>query len=308
MGGHLTRLHVVRPGLLSTVQDLGRIGYQSVGVPVAGPMDWYAHRLANRLVGNDAGAAALEITLLGPELLAEGDMMCAVAGAEFEIAAGTATVPANQPFGVRDGERILFRRRVRGTRAALAVRGGIDVPETLGSRATHLVSRMGPFGGRAIQAGDVLPVGSAAGPMRFVQPQPRTLPDGAATLRVLPGPHRERFTAGAWTTLCTESFVVTNDSNRMGYRLDGAPIEHVRGADILSEATPVGALQVPASGHPILLMADRQTTGGYTIVATVITADLPLAGQLGPGDRLRFVECSRDEAIDALRARERALG
>ena len=307
MGGRVTALRVIRSGLLTTVQDLGRVGYQSVGVPVAGPMDWYSHRLANRLVSNDERAAAIEVTLIGPDLVAEGDAMCAVTGAAFDVTAGGTPVPINRPFTVQRGDRIAFGARRQGARATLAVRGGIDVPPVLGSRSTNLVAHMGPFGGRRLQAGDLLPVGTAGSTLRFCGASPLAFPEGGATLRVIEGPHRSRFTDAAWRRLCGESFRISTDSNRMGYRLEGPPLAHVRGADILSEATVIGSLQVPSSGQPILLMADRQTTGGYTIIATVITADLALAGQLAPGDAVRFAPCSREDAIAALAARESDL-
>jgi antagonist of KipI len=303
----VTAVRIVRPGLLSTIQDLGRAGYQSVGVPVAGPMDWYSHSLANRLVGNDERAAAIEITLIGPEFVSDGDLLCAVAGASFDVRVDGVPAPLHRPFTVSGGQRIVFGERRTGARATLAIRGGVDVPATLGSRATHLVSHMGPFGGRPLRAGDTLPIGSASGPLRFCGAAPLPIPAGPARLRIVVGPHRDRFRDEAWESLCTGSYRVSPDSNRMGYRLEGPPLAHVRGADILSEATAVGSLQVPASGQPILLMADRQTTGGYTIIATVATADLPLAGQLAPGDAVSFAPCSREEALAALAERESQL-
>jgi antagonist of KipI len=166
---------------------------------------------------------------------------------------------------------------------------------------------MGPFGGRALQTGDVLPVGTASGRLRFVEPRPLTFERGRVTLRVVAGPHVDRFNADALDALCGGTFIVTPDSNRMAYRLAGPVLGHTRGADILSEGTPMGSLQVPSSGQPILLMADAQTTGGYTIIGVVITADLPLAGQLAPGDRISFAVCSREDALAALVEREAAL-
>lgn len=294
-------LLVVKPGMLTTVQDLGRVGYQTLGVPVAGPMDWYSHRLANALVGNDPMAAALEITLLGPEFVAEADLTCAVSGADIEVTVDGRAVGREQPFEVATGARVRFGARRSGARVTLAVRGGFDLPPIFGSRATHVVSRMGPFGGRALKAGDRLPVGSmTAGASATSALAPLPMPCGGASVRVVPGVHRDRFTDAAWETLTSSRFVVTPQSNRMGYRLEGRALEHVRGADILSEATPIGALQVPASGQPILLMADRQTTGGYTTIANVITADLPIAGQLAPGDWITFAPCTYDAALRAL--------
>ena len=302
-------LVVSRPGMLTTVQDLGRRGYQGVGVPVSGPMDAYSHRLANGILGNPPMAAALEITLLGPELVADGQVTCAVAGAEIAVAVNGAAVAPNRAFDVPDGARITCGGRGRGARLTLAVRGGFDVPMTLGSRATHLVSRMGPFEGRALKAGDVLPIGvvNTSAPPRSVSAPPLELPSGGARVRVMPAVHRERFTDAAWDTLVGRRFLVSPQSNRMGYRLEGPELTHTGAADILSEAMPAGALQVPSSGQPILLMAERATTGGYATIANVITADLPIAGQLAPGDWIEFAPCSLESALAALRAREAAL-
>lgn len=309
-------LTVVRSGMQTTVQDLGRRGYQNLGVPVSGPMDIYSHRLANHVLGNDAMAAALEITLTGPELLADGEVICAVAGAQIDVDVDGTRVAPNRPFAVRPGERIRFGTRHRGARATLAVRGGFDCAVTLGSRATHIASHMGPFGGRALKTGDVLRVtgstgftgsSGSAGSAGSGSPTPLELPDGGTRLRVLPGVHRERFTDEAWAALVGARFTVTPQSNRMGYRLAGAELAHVGAADILSEAMPPGAIQVPASRQPILLLAERATTGGYATIATVITADLPRAGQLAPGDWIEFAACTREEALAALRAQEAAL-
>ena len=302
----MSALTIVRPGMLTTVQDLGRWGHQHLGVPVAGPMDWYSHRLANRVVGNPDHAAALEITLLGPEIVSNGDVRCAVAGADFEIQCGDRVVPLNLPFLLPRGERLRFRGRASGARATLAVAGGIDVEPVLGSRSTSLISRMGPFGGRALAPGDVLPVGPPGHDARPVF-KPLPIPRGGARLRVILGPHEDRFTEDARRAFLSSRYVVSQESNRMGYRLTGAVLAQADAADMLSDATPIGSLQVPPSGLPILLMADRQTTGGYPKLATVITADLPLAGQLAPGDWVEFAPCSRAAAVDALRARLAAL-
>jgi biotin-dependent carboxylase-like uncharacterized protein len=303
----MSALVVARAGMLTTVQDRGRWGYQGVGVPVAGPMDWYSHALANRLVGNDANAAALEVTLIGPELIAEGQVVCAVAGAEFEVTVDGTVVPLHQPFTAPSGIRVRIGSRGGGARATLAARGGFDVPATFGSRATHLVSRMGPFDGRALRAGDRLPIGPSDTRSVGDAGSPLDMPRGGARVRVVPAAHRERFTDEAWRAFTRSRFAVTPQSDRMGYRLEGPALTHVRGADILSEAMPIGAVQVPSSGQPILLMADRQTTGGYATIANVITADLPVAGQLAPGDWIEFVPCTHDDAITALRARHASL-
>jgi biotin-dependent carboxylase-like uncharacterized protein len=298
---------VVKPGMLTTVQDLGRRGFQGLGVPVSGPMDAYSHRLANQLLGNDPSAAALEITLLGPELAAEGEITCALTGADISVTVDGRVAPANEPFTVRGGSRLRWGSRISGTRMTLAVRGGFDVPATLGSRATHLVSRMGPFGGRALRPGDVLPIAAEAPGDRPLAGKPLELPEGGARLRVMAAVHRDRFTEDAWGLLTHARFTISPQSNRMGYRLDGPALTHAGAADILSEAMPPGAIQVPASGQPLMLLAERATTGGYATIANVITADLPVAGQLAPGEWIEFDAVGRDDAIAALRRREAAL-
>ncbi len=301
-------LTVIRPGMLSTVQDRGRWGHQGLGVPVAGPMDDYSHRLANLLTGNTEDAAALEVTLMGPELQAEGDVVCAVAGASFELTVDTRPVEMYRVFAVPHGARLRFGHRRAGARATLAVRGGFDLPPVFGSRATSVVSRMGPIDGRALAAGDRLPIGASVSSDVGPTGEPLPMPGGGARVRVIAGPHDRLFTREAMDVLTTSRYVVTAQSNRMGYRLDGPSLRHAGGADILSDATVMGSLQVPASGLPILLMADRQTTGGYAKIATVISADLPLVGQLAPGDWIEFAPCTRADALEALRIQDGRLG
>ncbi|MGD9903864.1 MAG: biotin-dependent carboxyltransferase family protein [Vicinamibacterales bacterium] len=304
------QLTVVRPGLQTTVQDLGRWGHQALGVPVAGPMDAYAHRLANAMAGNPDDAATLEITLIGPELLADRPARLAVAGATFDVAVDGEPVAGGGAFDVPAGARVSFGPRRAGARAYLAVAGGIAVPPVLGSRATHLPSGMGGVAGRALRAGDVLPIGAAAGrPLRSsLAASPRYLPGrGHARLRVLPGPQDGWFTSQAHEALTAGAFTVTTASNRMAFTLDGPPLPVARAGEPLSEPVPFGAIQVPPGGAPLLLMADRQTAGGYLKIATVILADLPVAGQLAPGDVIAFAVCSRADALRALIERERDL-
>jgi len=278
------------------------------GVPVAGPMDLYSHRLANQLVGNADHAAALEITLIGPELHAEGDLMCAVAGAEFQVFVGGHAVRHTCPFRVPGGAAIRFGQRGPGARATLAVRGGIAITPILDSRSTSLLSHIGPFDGRPLAAGDVLPIGEER---RFDEAAwsayPMAMPRGGAKLRVVAGPHDAMFTARALDVFFSRRYTIASASNRTGYRLDGPALVHTGAADILSDATPLGSVQVPRSGQPILLMADRQTTGGYPKIATVISADVPIAGQLAPGDWIEFVPCTRAAAVEALRLQGRRL-
>jgi biotin-dependent carboxylase-like uncharacterized protein len=234
----------------------------------------------------------------------------AVAGAEFELTLDDRPAPSNAPFIVAATTHMRFGARRRGTRAYLAVSGGIDTPPVLGSRATHVVSALGGVDGRPLRAGDRLRLCPVAPGRRTARPlgdPPVELPEKRARLRVLAGPQRDHFAREALDALQSAPFVIGPESDRMGFRLEGPELPHARGADIISDATPLGALQVPGSGQPILLMADRQTTGGYPKIATLITADLPVAGQLGPGDSIMFEICSLRDALAALIAQERAL-
>ncbi|HEX6322686.1 MAG TPA: biotin-dependent carboxyltransferase family protein [Vicinamibacterales bacterium] len=288
---------VVRPGMLTTVQDAGRFGFQHVGVPAAGPMDWWSHEAANRLCGNDFHAAALEITLIGPELELTGSAIAAVVGANFEITVSGTPVPLNEVFLVEAGQRLALGTRRSGARAYLAFAGGIGVPEVMGSRATHVKGALGGVQGRALRRGDAVPLmetGGAAprsrgsGRALTVPHLPLTPP---VTLRAIEGP--EPCPSSFWES----TFTVSPQSDRMGYRLEGATLDAP--GDQLSSAVAMGTVQITPSGTCVLLMADRATSGGYARAATVITADLPVAGQLAPGDTLRFRPASPAEARDA---------
>jgi antagonist of KipI len=303
-------IRVIKPGMLTTIQDAGRWGYQARGVPVAGPMDLVSHRVANALVGNDRGAATLEVTLLGPELEFESERVVAITGADFELALDGRPARINAPFLVASGSHLQFLARRRGTRAYLAISGGVATPPVLGSRATHLVSAMGGYEGRALRAGDRVPLGQSAASatsLHALEAPVVALPEDVVTLRILAGPQDDYFAPDALDGLQSAPYAIGANSDRMGFRLAGPPLAHARGADIISDATPLGVLQVPASGLPILLMADRQTTGGYAKIATVISADMSTAGQLGPGDKISFTACTAREAMSALIAQERAL-
>jgi len=300
---------VLAPGLLSTVQDVGRWGSQDRGVPVAGPMDAVSHRTANAAVGNPSDAATLEVTLLGPELRFEQNAVIAVAGADLGATLGSRPLTRNVVYRARAGDVLRFGARRDGARAYLAVAGGITTAPILGSRATHVLSAMGGLDGRPIAAGDRIPL--SAGPLSAgATPRPRG-PQGTyarhVALRVLPGPQDDFFDPSAFDRLERATFTVSSQSNRMAYRLTGGTVSRVDDGEMISDATVFGGIQIPPSGEPILLMADRQTSGGYPQVATVITADLPLAGQLAPGDTLQFRVCTRREALAALLAQEGPL-
>jgi len=303
-------IRVVAPGAFTTVQDLGRPGWAAAGVGPSGAFDPFALRAANLLVGNDPGAAGLEITLQGPTIACDRDLVVAIVGAAFEIAAGTTSVPSAGSFTIPAGVALRVGKATGGVRAWMAVRGGVDVPPMLGSRSTHASAGIGGVAGRALIAGDVLPVGPSPAVAGMPQALPAVPPSGAgavAKLRAVPGPHADAFTRRGETIFYESTFPVSPRADRVGVRLDGLRIEHASEADIDPEGVVTGAVQVPGDGAPIVLGPDRPATGGYATIATVITADLPILAQARPGDTLRFAAVTADEAREALRAREVAF-
>jgi len=306
----MSLLTVQRPGMLTTIQDLGRVGYQAMGVPVAGPMDRWSFRLANRLVGNPDGAALLEVTLMGPTMAADRDVSVSITGAAFDVGFGDRVVRSPCVERLAAGEPLIFGARVHGARAYVAFGGGIDVAPTLGSVSTHTRGRLGGLGaGQPLRSGDRVPIGlppSPIAPSRSIAvagPVPGTM----RHCGVLPGPEPGAWAASAFDALCHAPFDVSPESDRMGYRLRGDTTwPEGRGA-IASFPTVFGAVQLPPGGGPIVLMADRQTTGGYPVVGVVGAAWWPVAGQLAPGDRVRFRAVSWDEAQEAERRLEDAL-
>ena len=309
------RVTVLRPGLFTTIQDTGRWGHQGEGVPVGGAMDLTAHRIANALVENAPEAATLEATLIGPELRLEQDTTVAVSGADLSATVDGTSIRLHHAVFCRRGSVVRFGSRRSGARAYIAFDGGIDAPPVLGSRATHVRSGLGGLDGRALAANDQLPLGPprVASPVRIESMlsglSRRSLlakADGVR-VRVLPGPQDDCFPPQAMERLQRTRFVVASQSDRMGYRLQGGLLPRLDGREMISDATFAGAIQVTSSGEPILLMADRQTIGGYPQLAIVITADLPRAGQLGPGDWIEFELCTVADALEALADQEGAL-
>jgi len=299
-------LVVVDPGLLTTVQDLGRPGYQRLGIPPSGPLDRPAFVLANRLVGNPDGAAGLELTLRGPRLEARRECLVAVTGAEMGFTVNGQPAAAWTAVRLAAGDVVGFRMAAAGCRAYLAVAGGLDLPPALGSRATYLRGRLGGLDGRALQKGDGLPVGAPSGPLerlkgRSVPASRRPVLATEVECRVVLGPQDDRFTPAGVDAFLAGPYEVTPQADRMGYRLKGPVITHTAGHDILSDGIPVGGIQVPGEGQPIVLLVDRQTTGGYTKIATVISTDIARIGQTRPGHRIRFRRVSLAEAHVALR-------
>jgi len=302
-------LEIVRAGPLTTVQDLGRAGYGALGIPASGAMDALALRLANRLVGNPEHSAVLEFTLAGPEIRFEADHWAAITGSRFEAALDDRATPHAESFAVGRGRTLKIGRSLEGARGYLALSGGIDVPPLLGSRSTFAAGGFGGLEGRPLRGGDRLPIGMHAGGARRRRLVRSVLPAYRAEteLRAIPGPQTEAFTAGGAEAFFAAGYRVSSRSDRMGLRLEGPAIEHACGADLLPEGLAPGAIQVPADGQPILLAVDRPTTGGYVKIATIITADLWRVGQAKPGDRLRFVAVSVEEARALYRTLEESL-
>ena len=302
-------LKVLAPGLHTSVQDLGRIGYQAIGVPVSGALDGFGLRLANALTGNPHGMAALEILLSGPtfEIVADSARVALVGtGANLSIR-------DKQPRMIPPGQSTMLRRGevfevVIGAQSApcyLAVEGGIAVPLVLGSASTYVRARLGGLHGRPLEKQDVVPLAMARASERPELRVPRSLPAaGERPIRVVLGPQQEYFLPEAMTALLSAEFRVSNDYDRMGMRLEGPPLRHRGGWDIISDAIATGSIQVPGSGQPIVLLADHQTTGGYPKIATVVSADFPAIARCRPGDKLRFVAVAAEAAENLCRRAE----
>ena len=278
-------IEVISPGMLTTVQDLGRYGYGPLGVSPASAADPVALRFGNRLVGNPENAAALEMTLVGGTFAFPEGAVVALTGADFDAA-----IPLWTPTRLNPGDTLKIGGSLTGARCYLCVRGGISVPLFLGSASTHILTGLG---GRRLQRGDKLKIGDAAISDPVQLPRPNYL---RKVLRVTKGP--QDFPSQALQLFCSSTYTVTEDSNRMGLRLQGPPIDAPHGGQMISEGVSLGAIQIPSGGQPIILFVDQQTTGGYPKIANVITSDLPSVGQLRPRDQVRF------EFIDARAARQ----
>jgi antagonist of KipI len=309
-------IRVLRPGLLSTLQDHGRHGLQHVGLCPGGAMDPVALALANALVGNAREEAAIELTVIGPELEFEEDALVAVCGAEFK-----GSFPHNRPVLAPAGSRFNVGRAVRGARAYLAVAGGFAVEPVLGSRSTFLPGQFGGFQGRALRHGDVLPLQNPEACKRFASLKtrkdgsvrwsapPLTLPDREPVLlHVIEGQHFGSFEAAAQRAFLDAVWRISPDSNRMGFRLAGPALARAEGDEILSGPTCLGTVQVPANGVPIVLMADHQTTGGYPRIAEIVSADVPRLAQLAPGGTVHFARCDLGMAAELRHHMSERLG
>jgi antagonist of KipI len=325
-------IQIVKPGLLSTIQDLGRYGYQKYGVVVSGAVDGFAARVANLLVGNDERESVLEMTYQGPTLTFQSDSLIAICGGDLSPMIESTRVPLWRPVFVPAGSILSFYRPVTGIRAYLAIAGGFDVEEILGSKSTYLHAGFGGFQGRALQSGDVLPlrmpslfseqilqnlIRQSRQEMPFkaslwgVSPAvfsylPRHAEGEPVVIRALEGLEFQRFIAESQQVFYNCSYQITTKSDRMGVRLSGSPLMQIQQQELLSEAVTAGTVQVPADGQPIVLLSDRQTTGGYPRIAQVVSVDLPVLGQCQPGTRIRFqkIPLSSAQALYLQRERE----
>lgn len=302
---------ILEPGLLTTVQDRGRFGYQRYGVPVSGAMDEFALRMANLMAGNDQDAAALEVTVQGPRIEFLTPTWIAVTGADISPEIDGRPLPMWESVEIEAGNVLAFGELRDGMRGYVAILGGIDVPLVMGSRSTYLKGRFGGLEGRALQAGDQLST-LASNPDAVL---PKRLPNnytapvygGIHRLRVVPGPQDDAFDANALSKFLSSRYRVDPGSDRMGYMLDGPKIEHREGADIVSDGNPPGAIQIHGDGIPRILLADRGTTGGYTKIATVASVDLPSLAQALPGQSVSFRQVTVEEAQEALREQESVI-
>lgn len=302
------QVKIIKPGLLTTVQDLGRYGYQQYGVTVSGVMDNVSARLANILVGNDEGEGLLEITMLGPEIEFLEDMVIAITGGELLPALNNNVVAMGKSLLVKKGDKLAFKGVKSGCRSYIAFSGGIEVPVLMGSKATFTRGNIGGYEGRALKAGDTLTIGTPKESLSSLAGKEihENLYEYKHTieLRVVLGPQEKAFTEKGLQTFFANQYSVTNECDRMGYRLEGERIEHKDGGDIISDGISMGAIQVPSHGSPIIMMADRQTTGGYTKIGNVITVDLPKVAQAKPGDKIVFKETTLEEAHHLLKELE----
>lgn len=301
-------IEILSPGLLTTVQDLGRTGYAALGYPECGACDKRLYAVANILTGNSGMSAALECTVFGPTLRFSAPAVAAVTGSAHPTVNGL-PVRTCFPLLMRAGD-VLDVGPIDRMRAYVAVRGGIDVPEVLGSRSTDTKCRIGGLEGRVLKAGDVLPV-----PEDSVNDYPAlrrcaarirlprfAAPEAVTPIHVIPGPQADAFTGQGISVFFSGIYTVTKDASRMGVKLDGPAVQSVRGTDILSDGILEGSIQISSDGMPIVMLADHQTTGGYAKIATVIPTDLPLMAQLRPGDRLCFQSVTVEEGLSRYRA------
>ncbi len=291
-------IKVAKPGLCTTVQDIGRVGYQQYGIPVSGVMDEFAFTVANLLVDTNENNAVLEIPFLGPTLEFDFDITIAITGADLSPKLNSQDIPMWSSINIKKGDVLSFAMIKSGARAYIAFAGEIDVPLINGSKSTLLKSKLGGFDGRQLKVGDIIEIKNPKiiAKKRVLSEKYIPTYSNAEEIRVVLGPQDNYFTKKGIETFLGSEYIITKEADRMGMRLEGEVIEHKDKADIISDAAVFGSIQVPGNGKPIILLADRQTTGGYTKIATVIKADLPKLAQMSQGNKIKFKELNVEEA------------
>ncbi len=289
------------PGLFTTIQDLGRAGYQQYGFATGGALDQHAMTMANLLVSNESGEAVLEMTLLGVDVTFNSGNVIAITGGACHPKRNGEDVPMYTALSIKAGDMLSIGAVLDGCRIYMSFAGGLDVPSVMGSKSTQIKYGLGGYGGRALKAGDEINFAAPRPAIDLISGNKRTLPPviklpGVQILRVVIGPQENAFTKDSLEAFLSEEYAVTNESDRMGYRLEGKALSFVGSADIISDAIALGSVQVPASGKPIVLLSDRQTVGGYAKIATVISVDIPVLAQCKMGDKVRFAKVSVAEA------------
>lgn len=303
------KMTVISPGPLTTVQDAGRFGSMQSGFSPGGCMDTRSMKIANILVGNEKGEGVLEMTMMGGTFCFDCTSVIAVTGADMKPTLNGEECPMYKAVEVKKDDVLSFSRADSGMRAYLAVAGGFDLPLVMGSMSTNLKCKLGGFQGRKLQKGDEIPLRQSIG-LSLVgkRKYKNEVKYGKSiTLRAVLGPQDDYFTEKGIETFFGKTYTVTDKSDRMGIRLDGEKIESKNGVDIISDGVTTGSVQIPASGTPIIMMADRQTTGGYAKIATVLTTDLHLIAQAKPGTQIRFQCVTAEEAIKLYKAAEKEI-
>ncbi|MBQ9063688.1 MAG: biotin-dependent carboxyltransferase family protein [Eubacterium sp.] len=306
-------MHVIFPGPRTTIQDKGRVGYQNSGFAPSGFIDRVASRMANVLVNNQDSEAVIEFCLAGPILRFDEEVNIAVCGGDFTIDVEGKKYPANKAVHVPAGKMVTIVTGSVGTFGSIAVGGGLDIPEVMGSRSTNVRCGIGGFHGRALEAGDVIELrhpgfGRQNLSWRWVPDRHLVSPEDAelTKIRVIPGPQEDMFTEEGIKTFYESKYTISNQSDRMGFRLKGPVVEAINGYDILSDGIVNGSIQISGTGEPIVMMADRQTTGGYAKIASIINVDIPLFAQLRPGQKVRFTRRTVQEAQALMREADKA--
>ncbi|MBU5485113.1 biotin-dependent carboxyltransferase family protein [Clostridium sp. MSJ-11] len=305
-------IRIKNHGLLTLIQDNGRYGYQQFGVPVSGVMDSFSHRVANILLGNDEGEALLEATILGPEIEFMDDSLIVITGGDLDPVLNGEPISMWESVYVKKGDILAFGGVKNGCRAYIAFAGGIQVEKVMGSRSTYVKAKIGGLNGGSLKSGDILKIGDlekGTTSTKYRKLPNEYIPTYSQDLdvRVILGPQDDYFTQKGLEKFLSTSYKVTNECDRMGYRLEGEVVEHINGGDIISDGINFGAIQIPSHGQPIIMMSDRQTIGGYTKIANVISIDLPKIAQAKPGDSIRFKKVSIYEAQELLKKVEESI-